>query len=98
MVIFGIRDLPRPRGDGFLFCKLYPNYREIILITFKLYNTKGPELKNFFTEGIKKLMQIKEFKERYHSAQLLEYDTDNIEKWAVHILDDVIKNLNLDPL
>ena len=54
--ILGVHDLPRPRGEGFLYYKLYPGYHERILVYFNLYNTEEQELKGYFSKGIRVML------------------------------------------
>jgi len=93
-VIFGLRDFPRPREWGFLFCKLSPYYRELPLIDLNLYETQSTDLKDLFTKGIKKLTKLDNFQDNHNLSQLHDYDTENMQEWSNDILNDVIKTLN----
>lgn len=90
-VIFGLRDFARPRGEGFLYYKLAPNYREQILIEYNLYITKPAELMNIYTKGIKKFIELEQLGNTKKTELLSCYDTENMQPWAREILDNVLK-------
>ncbi len=89
-LIFGLRDLPRPRGDGFLYYKLYPNYHEKILVHFNLYNTKPEKLKDYFAGGIKIMLGSADFKKNGSSDMLNSYSTENMRAWSTEVLAELI--------
>lgn len=96
-IIFGIRDLPRPRGEGYIFCKFYPHYREIILEIFNLYSTEPEELEKIFRKALHKLLTLKEFEQVNGIALLQDYATDNMQEWAIEILAKVIDSIPNSP-
>lgn len=89
-LILGVRDLPRPRGEGFLYYKLYPGYHEMILVYFNLYDTEESELKDYFTKGIKKMLESADFKKNGNPSLLNDYVTENLQDWSANVLTEVI--------
>lgn len=90
-VIFGLRDFARPRGEGFLYYKLAPNYREKILIEYNLYITEPTELMYIYIKGIGKFIELEQLGNRKKTELLSSYDTENMQPWAREILDNVLR-------
>lgn len=89
-LVFGLRDLPRPRGDGFLYYKLYPNYHEKILVNFNLYNTRPDDLKDCFAAGIRIMLGSADFKKNGSSDMLNSYSIENMRAWSTEVLAELI--------
>lgn len=89
-VIFGLRDFPGPRGEGFLFCKFAPHYREKILIEYDLYTDPG-NLPDIYRKGIRKFFELVRVAGLGKSELLSDYDTVNMQPHARVILDKVLQ-------
>lgn len=92
MVIFGLRDLPRPKGEGFLYCKLAPNYREKILVEYNLY-AEPEQLQEIYTKGVERLLSMEGFDKAKRAQLPASYDTENMRPHARDILDRVLREL-----
>ena len=90
-VIFGLRDFARPRGEGFLYYKLAPNYREKILIEYNLYITNPAELMDIYNKGIEKFIKLEQLDNTKKPELLSSYDTENMQPWARETLDNVLR-------
>lgn len=89
MVIFGLRDLPRPRGQGFLYCKLAPDFREKILIEYDL-DTEAARLTEIYKAGIKNFFALERFDPATKNELFANYDTENMQPHAREILDKLL--------
>jgi len=90
-LVFGLRDFPRPRGEGFLFYKLHPDYKEKTLVCFNLLKTDESGLKDVFSEGLTKMCKVQSLKDTLED-HLEDYGTENMQEWATTILNEVIQN------
>jgi hypothetical protein len=90
MVIFGLRDLPRPKGEGFLYCKLAPDFREKILVEYNLY-AEPAELLDIYKAGLKKFFELEQLDPTKKSELLANYDTENMQPHAREILDKALR-------
>ncbi|MCF8026398.1 MAG: hypothetical protein K9K82_13045 [Desulfobacteraceae bacterium] len=92
MIIFGFRELPRPKGWGDFYFRFPPSRREIFIGNLDLYQASGEDLKVLFERGIKQAEE--EASESEQIQRLLangEYQTENIADWAAEILKEVIE-------
>ncbi|MHB8791012.1 MAG: hypothetical protein ACYDBT_14170 [Desulfobulbaceae bacterium] len=89
MVIFGLRDLPRPRGLGFLYCKLAPDFREKILVEYDL-DTEAARLTEIYKAGIKNFFALELLDPVMRNELLANYDTENMQPHAREILNKVL--------
>lgn len=92
MVVFGLRDFPRPRGEGFLYYKLAPDYREKILIEHDLY-TDPAILPDIYKAGIKKFFKNEHLDNARKTELLANYDTENMQPHAREVLDKVLRGV-----
>ena len=92
MVVFGLRDFPRPQGEGFLYYKLAPDYREKILIEYNLY-AEPAKLMDIYTAGIKRFFELEKFDKTKKSELPANYETENMQPHAREILDKVLKGV-----
>jgi len=53
MVIFGIRELPGPKREGYLYYKLEASGQEYFVDFLNLYDTGDEELKTFLSKRFK---------------------------------------------
>ena len=94
-LILGVHDLPRPRGEGFLYYKLYPGYHERILVYFNLYNTEEQELKGYFSKGIRVMLESADFTKNGDPNLLNNYGTENLQDWSAKVLAEVIDPIKM---
>ena len=88
-VIFGLRDFPRPRGEGFLYCKLAPDFREKILIEYDL-SAEAAQLTDIYQAGLKNFFALARLDPAAINELLANYDTENMQPHAREILDKVL--------
>ena len=92
LAIFGLRDFPRPRGEGFLYCRLAPDFREKILIEYDL-SAEAPHLTDIYKAGLQKFFALERLDPTTKSELLANYATENMQPHAQAILDKVLKEL-----
>lgn len=91
MVIFGIEQLPRPKGEGFLYYKLDPSGREFLIDYLNLYHISDEELRILFATAVQHARDalVKNGRARYVLQKL--YRTENMSEWADELLKEVIE-------
>ena len=100
VIIFGLKDYPRPKNSGFFYCKptsMFGNFSMKTLAVLDLFNTDRQYLTDIITKGIDCLLQDKEYanKKRYY---LKNYATENMKPFVQNILKHVIEEkLSLEP-
>lgn len=94
MAIFGLRDFPRPRGEGFLYCKLAPDFREKILIEYDL-SAEAHQLTDIYKAGLQKFFALERIDPTSKSEVLANYNTENMQPHAREILDKVLRELGV---
>ncbi len=92
MLIFGIEELPRPKGEGFLYYKLEPSGREFMVDYLNLYDITDDGLKALFTAGAQKAREALIESGRARDVFEKKYMTENMSDWAAAILKEVIEN------
>jgi len=91
VVVFGIRELPNPRGEGYLWYRLHPSGREFFVDYLNLYKTSNEELKELFVLAVQKVRDA--LAAQGHTKEILttDYQTENMTDWAVELLKEVIE-------
>jgi len=118
-IIFGVRELPHPRGEGYLYYKIVPLKEEVqkgriikrirdrveyflkdggerFLSYLNLYCTESEEveeerLEKLFSKALAKLSEKEGFSNKEIKSLLSSYKTENMEAWAVGVLDRIVK-------
>ena len=89
-VIFGLRDLPRPKGEGFLYCRLAPDFREKILIEYDLC-AEPAALLAVYKAGLKRFFALERLDTIKKTELLADYDTENMQPHARDILAQALR-------
>jgi hypothetical protein len=91
VIVFGVRELPRPKGHGYLYFKLDPYGREFFVDYLNLYKTSKEELKELFVLAVQKVRAA--LAAKGHTKEILTTDcqTENMSDWAVQLLKEVIE-------
>jgi len=90
MLIFGIEELPRPKGEGFFYYKLEPSGREFMVDYLNLYDITDNDLKALFTAGAQKAREALIDNGRARDVLAKKYMTENMSDWAEEILKKTI--------
>jgi hypothetical protein len=92
MLIFGFRELPRPKGWGDFYFRLPPSRREIFVGNLDLYQAAGDDLRILFEKGIRQAGEKAQESEQIRRFLANgEYQIENIADWAAKILKEVIE-------
>ena len=81
MIIFGIEELPRPRGDGFLYYKLDLSGREFLVDYLNLYNISDDELSALLRKAVEMAREHLIDEGRAKEFIKKEYKTENMSDW-----------------
>ena len=90
MVVFGARELPNPKGEGYLYYKLPPSRREYFVSYLNLINTSGEEVKAVFARAVGKAKADLIAKGHTEEISAKTIETENIEDWAVELLKEIL--------
>jgi len=93
MLIFGIKELPKPRGQGYLYYKLEPSGREHFLDFLDLYKISDEELRVLFASAAQKAQDALIANGHHEKVSQKIYRTDNMSCRAIELLKKVINNL-----
>jgi len=91
MLIFGVRELPRPKGHGYLYFKLDLYGREFFVGYLNLYKTSNEELKKLFVLSIQKVRAALVAQGVTEEILTTDYQTENMSDWAVQLLKEIIE-------
>ncbi len=91
MLIFGVRELPRPKGHGYLYFKLDHYGGEFFVDYLDLYRTSNEELKKLFVLSIQKARDALAALGRAKEILTRDYQTENMSDWAVQLLKEIIE-------
>jgi len=91
MVIFGIRELPGPKREGYLYYKLEASGQEYFVDFLNLYDTGDEELKTFFVKAIQNVSDDLIANKGAEGDLKKIYQTENMSDWAVGLLEEVVK-------
>jgi len=91
MLIFGVRELPRPKGRDYLYFKLGLYGGEFFVDYLDLYRTSNEELKKLFVLSIQKARDALAAQGRAKEILITGYQTENMSDWAIQLLKEVIK-------
>jgi hypothetical protein len=91
MVIFGVRELPRPKKEGYLYYKLKASGQEHFVDFLNLYETSDEELRGVFVKAIQKVQDdlIANKGAEGHLKKI--YQTENMSEWAISLLEKTVK-------
>jgi len=92
MLIFGIKELPNPRGGGYVYYMLEPSGREYFVDFLDLYKISDEELKAVFASAVQKAQDALIANGRRKEVSQKVYRTDNISSRAIELLKEVINN------
>jgi len=90
MIVLGVRELPNPKGEGYLYYKLSPSGREYFVDYLNLYETSDEELKAFFVSAFRKVKNTLMADGRLEEISVETVKTENIADWAVKLLKVVL--------
>lgn len=90
MVIFGVRELPRPKKDGYLYYKLKASGQEHFVDFLNLYETSDEELRGVFVKAIQKVQDDLIANKGAEGDLKKIYQTENMSDWAVELLEKVL--------
>jgi hypothetical protein len=92
MLIFGIKELPSPRGEGYFYYKLEPFGREYFVDFLDLYKISDEELKAVFVSAAQKAQDTLITNGCREDVSQKVYRTDNISGRAIELLKEVINS------
>jgi DNA-binding PadR family transcriptional regulator len=92
MLIFGIKELPNPKGEGYVYYKLGPSGREYFVDFLDLYKISDEELKTLFVSAAQKAQDALITNGRHEEVSQKVYRTDNMSGRAIELLKEVINN------
>ena len=90
MVIFGVRELPGPKREGYLYYKLEASGQEYFVDFLNLYDTADEELGVLFVKAIQKVHDDLIANKRAEGDLKKVYQTENMSAWAVELLEKVL--------
>ena len=79
--IFGLRDLPRPRGYGFLFYKKSIGMRKAHLIDLNLYGESDGAIREKFRRGLANFISRENISTEESIRLLNHCRIENMEDW-----------------
>ena len=90
MVVFGVRELPNPRGEGYLWYRLHPSGREFFVDYLNLYEISEEELKALFLTAVQRVCDtiIRDGGNKEVLTKI--YQTENMSDWVATLLKEVI--------
>ncbi len=92
MVIFGIKELPNPKGEGYLYYKLEPSGREYFVDFLDLYKISDEDLKTLFVCAARIAQDALIANGRHEEVSEKTYQTDNMSSRAIKLLKEIISN------
>ena len=91
MLLFGVRELPGPKGWGYLYFKIPSSKGEFFVDNLDLHQTSDNDLRLLFKKGVRQAEIKAEDSERVRKLLANgEYQTKNIADWAAEILKEAI--------
>jgi hypothetical protein len=84
-LVFGIRELPKPKKRGVFYCRTRDAGDEILLASLDLHNTDTRYLANRFQQALQELIRRKSASGE-ESPRIGDYETENIQPWAEAVL------------
>jgi hypothetical protein len=95
-LILGLRELPRPVGEGYLYYKRSLKEDDKILLFSNLYNTTEAELEGLFRQAITSIIKKENLSGNDVQGFLSSYSTENMRQWTQEVLARVV-SLFMDP-
>jgi len=92
MLIFGIKEVPNPRGGGYFYYKLEPSGREYFVDFLDLYKISDEELKAVFASAVQKAQNALIADGCHGKISQELYRTENMSNRAIELLKEVINN------
>ena len=90
VVVFGVRELPNPRGEGYLWYRLHPSGYEFFVDYLNLYEISEEELRTLFVRAVQKVYDTLITDESNKEVPIKIYRTENMSDWVVALLEEVI--------
>jgi len=85
-LILGLREVPRPVGEGYIYYKFFPKQADKVLLYLNLYKTDDTELEGLFRQSLLEISR----KERLSTADVMgflsSYTTENMQQWTQEVL------------
>lgn len=92
MLIFGIKELPNPKREGYLYYKFEPSGRDYFVDFLNLYKISGEELKTLFVSAVQMARDALIANGHHEEASKKIYRTDNMSSRAIKLLKEIIDN------
>jgi len=90
-LILGVRELPRPRGEGYLYYKLSPSDEDGFLTYLPLNDLSDKQFSDIVENAISKLKSRLE--KKGVDEDCLQYiKFDNMQPWAQTLVNDLLAN------
>lgn len=89
-LILGLRELPRPAGDGYVYYKFAPNEADRVLVFLNLYNTDESELENLFRQAFSEMARQEKLPIGAVRRLLSDYSPENMKPRTQEILASAI--------
>lgn len=91
-IVFGIRELPKPKGRGIFYYRFDSVGDEVLLAYLDLHNTDEGYLAKRFNKALGELLQRKHLMDGLVIPLFTSYETENMQPWA----EGVLKKLTLE--
>lgn len=85
-IVFGIRELPKPKGRGVFYCRSGSVGNEMFLKYLDLNSADETYLAERFQEALHDLIRRKYPADEHISPHFADYETENMQPWAEGVL------------
>lgn len=90
-VVFGLRHLPRPRGEGFLFYRFANEQSIRTLVELSLYDSgHDDQSRLLFAEGIRRFIELRKLDDRTAGKLLQHYRLENMKPGTQTLFSDAV--------
>jgi len=83
--VFGIRELPRPKGHGFVYYRVAPRTDERKLVYLDLYRSDEADLARLFREALETMITFERDAAGDPRDFLANFETENMQPWVEKI-------------
>jgi hypothetical protein len=90
-LIFGLREMPRPVGEGYLYYKFSDREEDRILVFLDLLKTSEAELEVLFRRSILELITREKLAQPELQILLSAYTTRNMRPWTEQVLSRIAR-------
>jgi FlaA1/EpsC-like NDP-sugar epimerase len=92
-IVFGIRELPKPKGKGVLYYRFVGNGNEMFLDYLDLADTDEREIEKQLNRVLRRMLSHEPFADKGVCMPLAGYETENMQPWFEGVLKRIALSL-----